>query len=70
MKILKPCDTKEAEKYLNTKVMYADKEENLSADNVGILRFINDVIYKDTPYFIEYMNHDKIHHSMISPIEE
>lgn len=28
MKILKPCDTKEAEKYLNTKVLYADEEDD------------------------------------------
>ena len=65
MKILKPCDTKEAEKYLNTKVLYADDEDDFCEENIGILRHIDTKVYKDTPYYIVYENHDQIYHKMI-----
>ena len=65
MKILKPCDVKEAEKYLNTKVLYADEENEFCEENIGILRHIDTKVYKDTPYYIVYENHDQIYHKMI-----
>lgn len=46
MKILKPCDTKEAEKYLNTKVLYADEENEFCEENIGILRHIDTKVYR------------------------